>query len=135
MSDTEEDQITSNDETVAPDSLEENRKGRPAGKVDQKPRYRRTAEQISADKIKIAEMKLDALREVEERKLASKKTRSKAPRAKTVVAETAIPPAPAKKKACAAKPVNSPPPSPKRHPIGRQALYDSWFPSSPRARY
>ena len=133
MSDTEENQNTSNDETVAPDSLEENRKGRPAGKVDQKPRYRRTAEQISADKIKIAEMKLNTLREVEERKLASKKTRRKAPR--IAVAETAIPPAPAKKKACAAKPVNSPPPSPKCRTFGRQALYDSWFPSSPRTRY
>ena len=135
MADSEEEDIASIDETPAPapDGLEENRRGRPVGKADQKPRYRRTAEQISNDKIKIAQMKLDALREAEERKLASKKTRSKAPRAKTVVAETAIPPAPAKKKACAAKPVvreDSPPPSPKRLPIGnrRQALYDSWFP-------
>ena len=127
MSDSEEEEIASIDETPAsaPDGLEENRRGRPVGKADQKPRYRRTAEQISNDKIKIAQMKLDALREAEERKLASKKTRGKAPRAKTAVEETAIPPAPAKKKPVVRE--DSPPPSPKHMPIrnGRQALYAS----------
>ena len=124
MSDSEEEDIASIDETPAPapDGLEENRIGRPVGKADQKPRYRRTAEQISNDKIQIAQMKLDALREAEERKLSNKKTRSKVPRAKAAVEETAIPPAP-KKKASAAKPVvreESPSPSPRRLPIAKQ---------------
>ena len=33
------------------------KRGRPAGKADQKPRYRRTAQEISDDKLKIAQMK------------------------------------------------------------------------------
>ena len=55
---------------------EQKKRGRPPGRQDQKPRYRRTAEEISADKLRIAEMKLTALRESEERKLATKKTRA-----------------------------------------------------------
>ena len=47
-------------------------RGRPVGKTDQKPRYRRTAAEISADKIQIAQMRLDALKASEEQKLAAK---------------------------------------------------------------
>ena len=105
------------------------KRGRPVGKADQKPRYRRTAQEISDDKVKIAQMKLDALKEAEEARLANKKTR-RAPRAKAAIQESVLPPAP--------KPVvREESPQPKRTPIGsrRQALYDSWFPSSPRTKH
>ena len=109
---------------------EPKKRGRPPGTQDQKPRYRRTAEQISADKLRIAQMKLDALRESEERKLASKKTRVKA-----VSERTLEPP----KKAARVQPREEPPreetPSPKRVGGRRQALYDSWFPTSPRKSF
>ena len=105
---------------------EQKKRGRPPGKQDQKPRYRRTAEEISADKLRIAEMKLTALRESEERKLATKKTR--APRK---VTESTL--------EAPKKVIKAPPPpkeeSPSPRPVGsrRQALYDSWFPSSPQS--
>ena len=104
---------------------EQKKRGRPAGKQDQKLRYRRTAEQISADKLRIAEMKLAALRESEERKLGAKKTR--APRK---VTESTLE---APKKVVKAPPPKEESPSPR--PVGsrRQALYDSWFPTSPRS--
>ena len=123
-----------NDEDVEP-----KKRGRPPGSADQKPRYRRTAEQISADKLAIAQMKLDALRESEERKLTNKKTRVKTSPAEKPPAEK--PPKVTKK---------TKPPSPKRSQprpqsdssddksppkrFGRQSLYDSWFPPSPRGR-
>ena len=44
------------------------RRGRPSGQTDAGKRYRRTAAEISADKIRVAEMRLQALREAEERK-------------------------------------------------------------------
>ena len=50
-----------------------NKRGRPVGKTDSTQRTRRTAQEISDDKIRIAQMKLDALKETEERKLAAKK--------------------------------------------------------------
>ena len=53
------------------------KRGRPAGKTDSTQRSRRTAQEISDDEIRIAQMKLDAVREAEERKLAAKKTRSR----------------------------------------------------------
>ena len=105
------------------------KRGRPVGKADQTPRYRRTAQEISDDKVKIAQMKLDALKEAEEARLANKKTR-RPPRAKAAIQESALSPAP--------KPVvREESPQPKRTPIGsrRQALYDSWFPSSPRTKH
>ena len=107
------------------------RKGRPTGRPDSTQRKRRTAQEISEDKMRIAQMRLDALRESEERKLANKKSRSKPSRAKGAVEEAAIPKAPKKVV------LRDESPSPKRLPIGnrRQALYDSWFPSSPRTRY
>ena len=55
------------------------RRGRPSGQTDAGKRYRRTAAEISADKIRVAEMRLQALREAEERKLANKKPRTKRP--------------------------------------------------------
>ena len=116
------------DSSTGEDIIEEEQKkrGRPPGKQGQKPRYRHTAEEISADKLRIAEMKLTALRESEERKLATKKTR--APR--KVTESTLEAP---KKVAKAPPPPKEESPSPR--PVGgrRQALYDSWFPSSPRS--
>ena len=52
------------------------KRGRPVGKTDSTQRTRRTAQEISDDKIRIAQMKLDALKETEERKLAAKNTGS-----------------------------------------------------------
>ena len=108
---------------------EQKKRGRPPGKQDPTPRYRHTAEQISTDKLRIAEMKLAALRESEERKLASNKTRVRKP---AVVTESSL--------EAPKKVTKAPPPSqeesPSPRPVGgrRQALYDSWFPSSPRSR-
>ena len=112
---------------------EQKKRGRPPGKQDQKPRYRRTAEEISADKLRIAEMKLAALRESEERKLAAKKTRVRKPAAAAVTESSLEAP---KKVTKAPPPPQEESPSPR--PVGsrRQALYDSWFPTSPRnSRY
>ena len=41
------------------------RKGRPTGRSDATQRKRRTAQEISDDKIRVAQMKLDALRGTE----------------------------------------------------------------------
>ena len=49
------------------------KRGRPHGKADSTQRTRRTAQEISDDKIRIAQMELDAVREAEERKLATRK--------------------------------------------------------------
>ena len=49
------------------------KRGRPVGKVDSNQRYRRTAQEISDDKISIAQMKLDAMKEKEALKIANKK--------------------------------------------------------------
>ena len=58
------------------------KRGRPQGKTDSTQRTRRTAQEISDDKIRIAQMKLDALKEAEEKKLANRKARApRAPRA------------------------------------------------------
>ena len=109
------------------------KRGRPQGKSDSAQRSRRSAQEISDDKIKIARMKLDALMELEERKLANKKTRASRPsRAKaSSVEESALLTAPKKEVAIRDE---SPPP---KMLVGnkRQQLYDSWFPSSPRTRY
>ena len=125
--------MTDSEEEIFADETgvsEDNKRGRPAGKADSTKRYRRTAQDISDDKLRIAQLRLDALRESEERKLSNKKSRSKPSRAKAVVEETGIPKAPKKVV------FRDESPSPKL-PIGnrRQALYDSWFPSSPRTRY
>ena len=70
------------------------KRGRPAGKSDSTRRTRRTAQEISDDKIRIAQMKLDQLREIEEKKMANKKTRARAPKTKEstpIVQEIAMP--------------------------------------------
>ena len=67
----------SEQENIIDDEPSESRRGRPAGKSDSTQRSRRTAQEISDDRIRIAQMKLDAVREAEERKLANKKTRSR----------------------------------------------------------
>ena len=59
MSDSEQE---INDEMPAPQI----KRGRPAGKTDSTQRTRRTAQEISDDKIRIAHVKLDAAREAEE---------------------------------------------------------------------
>ena len=45
----------------------QNKRGRPVGKTDSTQRTRRTAQEISDDKFRIAQMKLDALKETEEK--------------------------------------------------------------------
>ena len=125
---------SSEEESLQEEPAEQPKKrGRPVGVADQKPRYRRTAEEISADKVRIAQMKLDALRESEERKLADRKPRStrraqeSPPKAK--VTESSLKVTPKK-----STPQREETPSPRPVRSGRQALYDSWFPSSPRGR-
>ena len=104
------------------------KRGRPVGTPDQKPRYRRTAEHTSQDKLRIAQMKLDALHESGERKLASKKTRVRKP---AVVTESTLE-APRKVAREKPPPPQEESPSPKHVGGRRQALYESWFPPSPR---
>ena len=112
------------------------KRGRPVGVADQKPRYRRTAEEISADKLRIAQMKLDALRESEERKLANKKPRStrKVQEAPSKVQEAPPKVTESTLKVAPKETQREETPSPRPVRSGRQALYDSWFPSSPRGR-
>ena len=138
---------------------EEASRGRPVGKADSTKRYRRTAAEISADKIQVAQMKLDALRESETHKLANKKNLRARPRSalsdKTmrVIDEEPIP---ARQRKSHLSPMKIPTPqssnlkersneesertpTPERpergHRQSRQALYDSWFPSSPRTNH
>ena len=121
----------SEDNNSIEETQPENKRGRPAGKADSSKRFRRTAQEISDDKVRIAQIRLDALRESEERRLANKKTRK--PRAKAAVEEAAI-------RQLRSSPKKDVPrddsPSPERLPIGsrREQLYDSWFPSSPHTR-
>ena len=112
------------------------KRGRPAGRADGKPRYRRTAQQISEDKIRIAEMKLQAVRDAEARKAerkvqtqAERKDERKATRESKPAAVSERPLKPALKRAPPAREEEPPSPPPRSR---RAALYDSWFPSSPR---
>ena len=66
MSDSEEENFSDN---APPPEI---KRGRPVGKTDSTQRTRRTAQGISDDKTRIAQMKLDALKETEE-KACSKK--------------------------------------------------------------
>ena len=126
MSDSEENIIDEEPPT-------ESRRGRPVGKTDSTQRSRRTAQEISDDKIRIAQMKLDAIREAEERKLANKKTRRRPQQAsktepRPIVQEVAMTKAQKKPRD------DSSSPSPKyvSHASRKQALYDSFF--TPRRR-
>ena len=126
MSDSE--QEFSADEMPAPQT----KRGRPAGKSDSNQRSRRTAQEISDDKIRIAQMKLDAVREAEEKKLATKKTRSrlqKPAQPTPIVQEIAMKTSPKKQRE------DSLSPSPKHvnYTSRKQALYDSFFNSSRRS--
>ena len=114
MSDLEEDAPITEEPLV--------RKGRPTGRPDSTQRKRRTAQEISDDKIRVAQLKLDTLKEIEANKLANKKKRA--------------PPAQVCKPTPKPKPVPTPEsdsdsdggapglPDPR---TSRQALYDSWF--------
>ena len=113
------------------------RRGRPAGRTDEKPRYRRTAQQISEDKIRIAEMKLQAVRDAEAKKverkaqqLAERKAERKATRDSKPTTVSERPLKPALKQAPPTREEEPPSPPPRSR---RAALYDSWFPSSPRS--
>ena len=117
MSDSEQE---INEEIPAPQI----KRGRPAGKTDSAQRTRRTAQEISDDKIRVAQMKLDALREAEERKLEARKTRprpEKAPKPKPIVQEIAMPKNKPREDSLS--------PSPKRvtYASKKEALYDSFF--------
>ena len=116
-------------------------RGRPVGKADSTKRYRRTAAEISADKIHIAQMKLDALKANEEQKLAVKAAARK--RRPAAIEEKPVPPArkerPAKiettKKVSIREDTDSEESPQRPRKSGREALYDSWFPSSPRTNH
>ena len=123
----------SEQENIIDDEPSESRRGRPAGKSDSTQRSRRTAQEISDDRIRIAQMKLDAVREAEERKLANKKNRRRPQQAsktepRPIVQEVAMTKAQKKPRD------DSSSPSPKRvsHASRKQALYDSFF--TPRRR-
>ena len=117
MSDSEQE---INEEIPAPQI----KRGRPAGKTDSAQRTRRTAQEISDDKIRVAQMKLDALREAEERKLEARKSRprpEKAAKPKPIVQEIAMPKNKPREDSLS--------PSPKRvtYASKKEALYDSFF--------
>ena len=76
-SDSEDDQNVVTTETLP-------QKGRPTGKNDSTKRYRRTAQEISDDKIRVAQMRVDALREMEEKRVANRKTRSRPSRPRQI---------------------------------------------------
>ena len=130
-------QSSEEEEEELPEEAPPAKRGRPAGRADEKPRYRRTAAQISEDKIRIAEMKLQAVRDAEakkaERKVqqqAERKVERKVTRESAAVSErplkSALKPAPKQ-----APPTREETPSPPPR-ARRAALFDSWFPTSPR---
>ena len=95
-------QSSEEEEEELPEEAPPAKRGRPAGRADDKPRYRRTAAQISEDKIRIAEMKLQAVRDAEAKKverkvqqLAERKAERKATRDSkpTTVSERPLKPA------------------------------------------
>ena len=130
--------------------------GRPVGNTDSTKRYRRTAAEISADKIQVAQMKLEAMKESEAHKLANKKPRPRSVKTVRVIDEEPIPPVRQKQSQVKKEHVprereeyesqgsqgrESPPPILSQRPSvgqrrgGRLALYDSWFPSPPRTNH
>ena len=93
---------------------------------DSTKRYRRTAQEISDDKIRVAQMRVDALREMEEKRVATRKSRVRPsmPRqsqATNVVEESELR---APKKVVIR---DESPPTPRPSANRKQALYDSWF--------
>ena len=91
------------------------RKGKPTGRSDATQRKRRTAQEISDDKIRVAQMKLDALKEAERDKLATKKQRKPPAQPRT--------PQP---KVVPTQPPDSDSDDPPDPRTSRQALYDSY---------
>ena len=100
------------------------RKGRPTGRPDSSQRKRRTAQEISNDKVMVAQMKLDNLKEAEANKLANKRIIYKKP----PTVQTRIPkqkPLPTNLDDSGSDSDGAPGlPNPK---TSRQRLYDSWF--------
>ena len=123
--DPSEEEVCEPEEEPEPDA--EPGKCRPPGAPGQKPRYRRTAQQISEDKVRIAQTKLDAVREAEEKKLANTKSRAQKPSAVssdkrvTVVSEAASAPA-TKKPAPQQRREETPSPKQLTHTSRRQTL-------------
>ena len=101
------------------------RRGRPSGHTDATKRYRRTAADISEDKIRVAEMRLQALREAEERKLSNKKPRTKRPRAS--VEEVPVKERARQKEAVRDSSPESPPGPRVSFGRSKEELYVSWF--------
>ena len=69
----EEESVADPQIETPPNHEREKPRGRPVGKPDSTKRYRRTAQEISDDKIKVVQMKLDAMKEAATLKLANKK--------------------------------------------------------------
>ena len=124
-------------------------RGRPVGKPDTTQRYRRTAQEISDDKIKVVQMKLDAMKEAEALKMSNKKPRrplrdtaasiSKRVSEEPLAAKRGRDTEPMKVSLSSSRVDEDSSPSPsisregRRPPAHRrQSLYDSWFPPSPR---
>ena len=130
-------------------------RGRPVGKPDTTQRYRRTAQEISDDKIKVVQMKLDAMKEAEALKMSNKKPRRPLRDTAASISKRVSEEPLTAKRGRDAEPMKVPlsssrvpahqerdedsSPSPsisregRRPPAHRrQSLYDSWFPPSPR---
>ena len=121
-------------------------RGRPVGKPDTTQRYRRTAQEISDDKIKVVQMKLDAMKEAEALKMSNKKPRRPLRDTAASISKRVSEEPLAAKRGRDAEPMkvslsssrvdedSSPSPPQGRRPPAhrRQSLYDSWFPPSPR---
>ena len=111
MSDLEEDTPVTEEPLV--------RKGRPTGRPDSTQRKRRTAQEISDDKVRVAQLKLETLKEIEANKLANKKQRapvqSRIPKPK---------PVPTHNESDSESDGAPGLPNPR---TSRQQLYDSWF--------
>ena len=98
------------------------RKGRPVGRPDSTQRKRRTAQEISDDKIRIAQMKLDTLREIEQNKLANKKKRAPPAQVRNQTPKPKTMPVHDESDSDSGDPPGLPDPR-----TSRQLLYDSWF--------
>ena len=122
-------------------------RGRPVGKPDTTQRYRRTAQEISDDKIKVVQMKLDAMKEAEALKMSNKKPRrplrdtaasiSKRVSEEPLAAKRGRDAEPKKVSlsssiASMARGEDSSPSTRRPTQFRHQSLYDSWFPPSPR---
>ena len=131
---------------VPPKDPKDKPRGRPVGKPDTTQRYRRTAQEISDDKIKVVQMKLDAMKEAEALKMSNKKPRRPLRDTAVSISKRVSEEPLTAKRGRDAEPMKvslsssqsqgvdeDSSPSPRRPPAHRrQSLYDSWFPPSPR---